>query len=287
MWGVIAGTGFEHSLSVSAISDLDRETPFGEASSGLKTVWVGEHKAVFLPRHGSHHELLPGEINYCANIYALKRAGVTQIVSVSAVGSLQEEFAPGDLVVPNQYIDRTKGVRRHTFTGEGMVAHTPLAEPTSPALRGLMKDVSDSLNCRVHIGGTYVCIEGPHFSTYAESISYRDLNASIIGMTNFPEFALAREAGIAYLPCCFVTDYDCWDQSRPHVTVEEVLLQMKKNNECAYDMIPRIFAALSGNKVICEATLLHGIQSGLLTPVDRLTELQKEILKVLSSNQSA
>jgi 5'-methylthioadenosine phosphorylase len=284
MWGVIAGTGFEHSPSVSSIGDLDRETPFGLASSGLKIVRAGEHEVAFLPRHGSHHELLPSEINFCANIYALKRAGVTQIVSVSAVGSLQEEFAPGDLVVPNQYIDRTKGVRRHTFTGEGMVAHVPLAEPASPALRLLMQEIASTVHCKVHIGGTYVCIEGPYFSTYVESLSYRALSASIIGMTNFPEFALAREAGIAYLPCCFVTDYDCWDQSRPHVTVEEVLLQMKKNNECAYDMIPKIFAALDGQKVRCETTQQHGIRSGLLTPMDHLTESQREILSILSTS---
>jgi len=282
MWGVIAGTGFEDSPSVVAVNDLDRNTPFGEASSGLKVVRVGDHKAVFLPRHGSQHELLPSEINFCANIYALKKAGVTQIISVSAVGSLQAELAPGDLVIPNQYIDRTKGVRRHTFTGGGLVAHVSLAEPTSPILRSLIEKILPSIKCKAHVGGTYVCIEGPYFSTYAESLSYRALDASIIGMSNFPEFALAREAGIAYLPCCFVTDYDCWDLSRPHVTVEAVMNQMKENNECAYDMIPKVFAALGQPSVTCEATQQQGIGSGLLTPLERLTKEQREILAVLT-----
>jgi 5'-methylthioadenosine phosphorylase len=278
MWGIIAGSGFEKSESVIPLKELNRNTAFGLASSGLKHIKVGDHDAIFLPRHGAHHELLPSEINFRANILALKREGVTQIVSVSAVGSLKREYAPGDLVIPAQYIDRTKGIREATFTGKGIVAHVSLAQPVSPVLCSLVKDLSPQLQCTTHFGATYVCIEGPYFSTQAESHSYRQIGASIIGMTNFPEFALAREAGIAYLPCCFITDYDCWDENIPHVTVEEVLLQMKKNNICAYDMIPRILA--QAKKIDCSVSR-QGIMTGLMKDINDLSCDKQELLKVL------
>jgi 5'-methylthioadenosine phosphorylase len=152
-----------------------------------------------------------------------------------------------------------------------MVAHVPLAEPASPVLRLLMQEIASTVHCKVHIGGTYLCIERPYFSTYADSLSYRTVKASVIGMTNFPEFALAPEAGIAYLPCKCVTDYDCSDQSRPHVTVEEVLHHMKKNNEAAFDMVPEVFAAFEEQRLTCETTQLHRVRRGLLTSIDQLT----------------
>jgi 5'-methylthioadenosine phosphorylase len=282
MWGIIAGTGFEKNNKVEIVKELNRETPFGLASSGLKLVRVDDHEVIFIPRHGIHHELLPSEINFCANIYALKKHGATQIISVSAVGSLQRELSPGTMVVPLQYIDKTKGTRRHTFSGDGMVAHVSLARPVSPELVALIRSIQNEIKCPVSIGGTYICIEGPYFSTHAESLSYRALNASIIGMTNFPEYALAREAGIAYLPCCFVTDYDCWDENIPHVTVEEVLLQMKENNTCAYEMIPLILNKSDTSKVICHVSK-QDLSRGLLTAPEALNDQQQDILKLLAS----
>jgi len=228
MWAIIGGTGFEKfSDDIVKLEDLPRETPFGLASSGLRRIRVQQTECIFLPRHGAQHEQMPSEVNYRANIFALKRAGVTQILSISAVGSLQKECAPGDLVLPTQYIDRTKGYRKATFCGEGIVGHVSLAEPVWQEGVDWVLSQATAFPFACHGQKTYVCIEGPYFSTRAESLSYRQMGADIVGMTHFPEFALAREAGIAYLPACFVTDYDGWDPTRPPVTVEEVMEVMK------------------------------------------------------------
>lgn len=245
MWGIIGGSGFENFEGFQVIEELPRETPFGSASSGFKRVSIDGHEALFLSRHGKHHEDLPSEINYRANIYALKKAGAKAILSFSAVGSLKAEFKPGDMVVPTQYIDRTKGLRASTFLGAGVVGHISLADPTSHELverfQGCilnteLNPIGDtSLQFKdIHFGATYICIEGPNFSTRAESKMYRQWGATLIGMTHYPEYALIREAGMPYLPCCFVTDYDCWDESLPHVTLDEVIQVMRKNNEKAY-----------------------------------------------------
>ncbi|MGZ3723797.1 MAG: MTAP family purine nucleoside phosphorylase, partial [Bdellovibrionales bacterium] len=217
MWGIIGGSGFEKFEGFETVNTLPRETPFGLAASGFKKVKVGGHEALFLSRHGEHHENLPSEVNYRANIFAMKAQGAKAIVSFSAVGSLRAEYEPGQMVLPLQYVDRTKGVRKHTFLGEGIVGHMSLAHPVCEALARKVIALAKNEKFTSHFGGTYVCIEGPNFSTLAESLDYREIAADIIGMTNFPEYALAREAGMSYLPCCFVTDYDCWDSSRPHV----------------------------------------------------------------------
>jgi len=215
MIGVIGGSGFEKFDEFETIGMLNRETPFGLAASGMKRVSVAGKDFIFISRHGEHHEHLPSEINYRANIYALKKHGAKAVVSFSAVGSLRKEFAPGELVIPYQYIDRTKSLRKHTFLGEGLVGHVSLAKPVCDVMseRAIELVMQNNLNTefRTHFGQTYVCIEGPYFSTKAESNAYRQMGADIIGMSNFPEYALAREAGLPYLPCCFVTDYDCWD----------------------------------------------------------------------------
>ncbi|MEQ1723364.1 MAG: MTAP family purine nucleoside phosphorylase, partial [Pseudobdellovibrio sp.] len=234
MLGVIGGSGFEKFDEFETIELLDRETPFGQAASGFKKVKVDGTEFLFISRHGEHHEHLPSEINYRANIFAFKKLGAKAIVSFSAVGSLQKEFAPGDLVIPYQYIDRTKSLRQHTFLGGGLIGHVSLAKPICEVMAKRAQEliVGNKINSnfKTHFGQTYVCIEGPYFSTKAESNTYRQMEAQIIGMSNFPEYALAREAGLPYLPCCFVTDYDCWDDSIPHVTVEEVIKVMKGNN---------------------------------------------------------
>jgi 5'-methylthioadenosine phosphorylase len=247
MLGVIGGSGFEKFEEFETVELLDRVTPFGLASSGFKRVKVEGSEFLFISRHGEHHEHLPSEINYRANIFALKKAGATSVVSFSAVGSLQQEYAPGDLVVPYQYIDRTKGIRNHTFLGEGLIGHVSLARPVCEVMAEKLVElvVENNLNqkFKTHFGQTYVCIEGPYFSTKAESNTYRQMGADIIGMSNFPEYALAREAGLPYLPCSFVTDYDCWDDAIPHVTVEEVIRVMKDNNAKAFTILRALLMA--------------------------------------------
>ncbi len=281
MIGIIGGSGFEKFEEFKTIELLETNTPFRETSSGFKKVSVAGTEFLFISRHGDHHELLPSEINYRANIYAMKKLGVTEIISFSAVGSLQAELAPGDLVIPYQYIDRTKGLRQHTFLGQGLVGHVSLAKPICEIMAENFKSILKNFDFKIHFEKTYVCIEGPYFSTEAESHSYRQMNADIIGMSNFPEYALAREAGISYLPCCFVTDYDCWDTSRPHVTVEEVIKVMKDNNSKALAALKQLlaFKNLSKGSTAREG----GLRTGLFMPPESIPATKKEIVSVLMS----
>lgn len=281
MLGVIGGSGFEKFDEWTNLESLDLETPFGCASSGFKKIKVGESEAVFLSRHGECHELLPSEINYRANVYALKKIGVTTILSFSAVGSLRKEYKPGDLVVPYQYIDRTKSIRKHSFCGEGLVGHVSLAHPVNQEKSKIIEKTSKDKGFESHFGQTYVCIEGPYFSTKAESHSYRDMKADIIGMTNFPEYALAREAGISYVPCCFVTDYDCWDESIAHVTLAEVIEVMRKNNLKAFSILKEVVKSKDFIKI--DDDYNQGLRMGLMSPKESIQGQKKEILEVLIS----
>jgi 5'-methylthioadenosine phosphorylase len=282
MWAVIGGSGFEKFEAFETVSLLPRETPFGMASSGFKKVRVAGKEILFISRHGDHHELLPSEINYRANIYALKAHGAKAILSFSAVGSLRAELEPEHLVIPLQFIDRTKGIRKHTFCGDGVVGHTSLAHPVCETLAQEVGRLAAQEPFTTHVGGTYVCIEGPNFSTYAESITYRELNADVIGMTNVPESSLAREAGLTYLPCSFVTDFDCWDNSRPHVTLEEVINIMKRNNGKAFSLLNRI---LNSDKDLLKGCGCRdqGLKAGLMTPKNALNPTQKQWIEVLLS----
>ncbi len=279
MIGVIGGSGFEKFEDFETIELLSTETPFGPASTGFKKVKVDGTEFLFISRHGDHHELLPSEINYRANIYALKKMNVTSIVSFSAVGSLQKQFAPGDMVTPFQYIDRTKSLRKSTFLGEGLIGHVSLAKPICEIMGNHLKSISNKYDFKTHFGQTYVCIEGPYFSTKAESNTYRQMDAQIIGMSNFPEYALAREAGIPYLPCCFVTDYDCWDDSIPHVTVEEVIKVMKFNNQKAF----RVLKDLLKMDNLSNGSLAYagGLKSGLFMPPEAIPKDKKYWVDVL------
>jgi 5'-methylthioadenosine phosphorylase len=282
MFAIIGGSGFEKFDGFETVEELSRETPFGKTSSGFKKVRVGGREALFLSRHGENHEILPSEINFRANIYALKANGARAIVSISAVGSLQAPYAPGDLVIPTQYIDRTKGLRKHTFCGDGIVGHMSLAYPVCKSMAEQTFALAKQENIKAHLGGTYVCIEGPNFSTLAESESYRALNADIIGMTNFPEYALAREAGLSYLPCCFITDCDCWDTSRPHVTLEEVITIMRQNNGKGFRLLGQILA--HGEQLLKGCNCAgEGLRAGLMTPKEALSQEQRRWMDVLLS----
>ena len=279
MLGIIGGSGFEKFEEFETIQLMDRETPFGQAASGFKKVKVEGKEFLFISRHGDHHEHLPSEINYRANIFAFKKMGVKAIVSFSAVGSLQKEYAPGDLVVPYQYIDRTKSIRQHTFLGEGLIGHVSLAKPICEVMAERTKELVQGSNFKTHFGQTYVCIEGPYFSTKAESNTYRQMGAQIIGMSNFPEYALAREAGLPYLPCCFVTDYDCWDDSIPHVTVEEVIKVMRGNNAKAFSILKSILKTSE----IYQGSLAYegGLRTGLFMPPEAIPAAKKPMVEVL------
>lgn len=295
MIGVIGGSGFEKFEEFETVELLNRETPFGLAASGFKKVKIKNLEFLFISRHGDHHEHLPSEINYRANIYAFKNLGAKAIVSFSAVGSLRKEFAPGDLVIPYQYIDRTKSLRQHTFLGQGLIGHVSLAKPICEMMAKNLKnhlnnkDENSSeknlsnknpIDFKVHFEQTYICIEGPYFSTQAESNSYRLMNADIIGMSNFPEYALAREAGLPYLPCCFVTDYDCWDDSIPHVTVEEVIKVMRGNNQKALNVLKII---LQQGENLYQNSLAYngGLKTGLFMPVEAIPQDKKYWVDVL------
>ncbi|WP_413287616.1 MTAP family purine nucleoside phosphorylase [Bdellovibrio sp. HCB337] len=268
MFGIIGGSGFEKFDEFETVELLNRETPFGLASSGFKKVRVNGVEFLFISRHGEHHELLPTEINYRANIFALKNNGAKAIVSFSAIGSLEKVCKPGDLVVPYQYIDRTKGVRASTFLGDGLIGHVSLAKPICEMMAEKLKPLTAKQGFETHYAKTYVCIEGPYFSTKAESLSYRQMGAEVIGMSNFPEYALAREAGLPYLPCCFVTDYDCWDDNIPHVTVAEVINVMKGNNSKAFSLLKEILA----QKDFWAGSLAPegGLRAGLFMPKDAI-----------------
>ena len=218
-------------------------------------------------------------INYRANIFAFKKMGVKAIVSFSAVGSLQKEFAPGDCVLPFQYIDRTKSLRQHTFLGQGLIGHVSLAKPICEVMAAHAQESVQKLNFKTHFGQTYVCIEGPYFSTKAESNFYRQMGAQIVGMSNFPEYALAREAGLPYLPCCFVTDYDCWDDSIPHVTVEEVIKVMRGNNAKAFAILKTILKLEN----IAQESLAYngGLKTGLFMPMEAIPKDKKSWVEIL------
>jgi 5'-methylthioadenosine phosphorylase len=230
--GIIGGSGV-YQLEALGAKEVTRhkvQTPYGAPSEAVVEFELAGKSYFFIPRHGFSHQYSPSEVNYCANIYALKSLGVKYVVSLSAVGSLKEEMAPGHFVFIDQFMDFTKGLRRKTFFGEGLVGHVSCAYPIEMSLSKMMFEIAKAeLPNTSHMGGTYICIEGPQFSTLAESKFYRSLQASVIGMTNVPEAFLAKEAGLAYATLAAVTDYDCW-HDKP-CSVDEIMKVMKDNNK--------------------------------------------------------
>ncbi|MCK5913230.1 MAG: S-methyl-5'-thioadenosine phosphorylase [Desulfuromusa sp.] len=235
--GVIGGSGLYEIEGLTDVQEVALETPFGAPSDVYITGNLGDAKMVFLPRHGRGHRLLPSEVNYRANIYGMKTFGVEQIISVSAVGSMKEEIVPGHIVVPDQFFDRTQGKRASTFFGNGIVAHVQFADPVCADLSAILVESAREVGATVHAGGTYVCIEGPNFSTRAESNIYRSWGVDIIGMTNLPESRLAREAEICYGTVALATDYDCWHEGHEDVSVEAVIAVIQKNVTTAREII--------------------------------------------------
>jgi 5'-methylthioadenosine phosphorylase len=235
--GVIGGSGLYEMEGLEDVERVRLDTPFGAPSDEYVTGVLNGVPMVFLPRHGRGHRLLPSEVNYCANIHGMKQLGVGRIISVSAVGSLKEAIEPGHIVIPDQFIDRTRGVRRDTFFGEGVVAHAGFADPVCRDLSDVLYRAALTAGATVHRGGTYVCMEGPAFSTRAESFMYRSLHASVIGMTNLTEAKLAREAEICYGIIALSTDYDCWHETHDDVTVDAILEIVHRNVAMAKSII--------------------------------------------------
>jgi 5'-methylthioadenosine phosphorylase len=245
---IIGGSGLYELEGLRNVEELRVSTPFGSPSDavirGQLSGRSGDVTMLFLPRHGRGHRLPPHRINYRANIFALKELGAQQLVSVSAVGSLREDIQPGHMVLVDQFIDRTRQRASTFFDDAGVVAHVGFADPTDAALSQAVRDAVAAVGGKVHFGGTYVCMEGPQFSTRAESLLYRNFGAHVIGMTNLPEAKLAREAELPYASLAMATDYDCWHQSEEVVTVEAVVAVLHKNVDLAKNTLRELVSRL-------------------------------------------
>lgn len=259
--GVIGGSGLYEMDELEDVREVALETPFGKPSDSYITGRLGDVNMVFLPRHGRGHRLLPSELNFRANIHGMKQLGVDQIISVSAVGSMKEEIEPGHIVIPDQFIDRTKG-RISTFFGNGVVGHVSFADPVCGDLSRVVYDAAQSVGATTHFGGTYICIEGPQFSTRAESRLYRSWGVDVIGMTNVPESKLAREAEICYATIALSTDYDCWHEEEEDVTVEAVLEIIRKNVATAKAIIRKSAAMIGAERQCsCSSALEYAVMT--------------------------
>ncbi|OAB62654.1 S-methyl-5'-thioadenosine phosphorylase [Leptolyngbya valderiana BDU 20041] len=279
--GIIGGSGLYKMEALQDIEEVRVETPFGDPSDAIVLGTLDGTRVAFLARHGRNHHLLPSELPFRANIYAMKHLGVDYLISASAVGSLKEAVKPIDLVVPDQFIDRTKD-RVATFFGDGIVAHIGFGDPVCPQLASVLAEAADSIDlgeASVHRGGTYICMEGPAFSTKAESELYRSWGATIIGMTNLTEAKLAREAEIAYATLALVTDYDCWHSDHDSVTVEMVIQNLHRNAENAQKVIRDAVRRLSENPFVSEAH--SALKFAVITPLDKVPAETKEELKLL------
>ncbi|MEM9162644.1 MAG: S-methyl-5'-thioadenosine phosphorylase [Cyanobacteria bacterium P01_F01_bin.4] len=279
--GVIGGSGLYKMDALTDVQEVHVDTPFGKPSDALIVGSLDGTRVAFLARHGRGHTLMPTELPFRANIYAMKSLGVEYLISASAVGSLKEAVKPVDMVVPDQFIDRTKN-RVSTFFGNGIVAHITFGDPVCKNLAAVLADSVDSLDLpevTLHRGGTYVCMEGPAFSTKAESHLYRSWGATVIGMTNLPEAKLAREAEIAYATLAMATDYDCWHPDHDSVTVEMVIGNLQKNAVNAQRVIREVVRRLSENPPTSEAH--DALKFGIITPLDMAPAETKEKLMLL------
>lgn len=266
--GVLGGSGVYRLAGLRDARELALDTPFGAPSDAVVVGELDGVRAAFLPRHGRGHRLTPSEIPYRANLWALRRLGVQRVLSASAVGSLREEFAPGDFVLVDQFVDRTVA-RARTFFGEGAVVHVPLAEPVCAASAEAVARAAEGLGVRVHRGGTYVGIEGPQFSTRAESRMHRALGFDVVGMTNATEARLAREAGMCYCSIAMVTDYDCWRPQHGDVDVVQVLEVARCNADAARELIARALAPVAA---LGPSPWRDAARAGLLTPLERIPD---------------
>jgi 5'-methylthioadenosine phosphorylase len=279
MIGIIGGTGLYRMEALQVTQTREVSTPFGPPSSPIVLGVLQGREVAFLARHGLHHDLLPGEINFRANIWALKSVGVRTVIGVSAVGSLREEIHPGDISLPSQYLDFTKGQRAATFFGRGMVAHISTAQPVCSATTRLIARVARSLGTKIHENKTYACIEGPRLGTRAESFFLRGAGADLVGMTNVPEAFLAAEAQLGYCTISLATDYDCWlEDASQHVSAEQVIALFHKN----LGRVQQLLAGAVAEYVEDESRACRrALRTAIVTPREQMTEEQRAIVDFL------
>ncbi len=278
--GIIGGSGFYHIDGIKDVKKVSVKTPFGSPSDDFMIGSLGGREVVFLARHGKGHRILPSELNYRANIYGMKKLGVTRIISVSACGSLKEELAPLDIVIPGQFVDRTNKGRVMTFFGDGIVAHIPFADPVCAGLSEALAEAGRKVGARIHLGGTYVNMEGPQFSTKAESKLYRSWGMDIIGMTNLGEAKLAREAEICYATLACITDYDCWrmDEVSESVTLDMIISNLLKNVDVSKNILKTVIPVLAEERSCACATAL---KDSIVTRPEVIPAAAKKKLKLI------
>ncbi|GJQ24120.1 methylthioadenosine phosphorylase [Candidatus Brocadia sapporoensis] len=275
--GIIGGSGLYNIEGIKEVKSISVDTPFGKPSDNFTVGILEGRKVAFLPRHGKGHTILPSELNFRANIYGMKKLGAEHIIAVSAVGSMKEEIKPLDMVIPDQFFDRTRG-RISTFFGEGIVGHVSFADPVCSTLANSLWNAAKSIGVHVHKGGTYLCMEGPLFSTRAESQVYRQWGVSVIGMTNLQEAKLAREAEICYSTLAMVTDYDCWHVSEEAVTLEMIIGNLNKNTETAKRILKAVIPKIE-QKRTCTCTT--AVQDAIVTHKDLIPESTKKKLDII------
>jgi 5'-methylthioadenosine phosphorylase len=281
--GIIGGSGLYSMNGLTKTREVTVKTPFGEPSDAVVLGMLEGKRVAFLARHGRGHRILPSEINFRANVYAMKLLGVERIISVSAVGSLMEDLQPGEFLVPDQFVDRTKN-RVSTFFGEGLVAHVGFDKPTCGQVSAVLADASVHCGVMVHRRGTYVCIEGPQFSTLAEANMHRQLRFEVIGMTNVTEAKLAREAEICYATIAMITDFDCWHPEHESVTASQIIATLVQNAENAQKVLREAVRAMpEGRSCKCGAALKHALVTDLkLVPKATKKKLEAIIGKYIS-----
>jgi 5'-methylthioadenosine phosphorylase len=281
--GIIGGSGLYSMAGLTKTREITVKTPFGEPSDAIVLGLLEGKRVAFLARHARGHRILPGEINFRANVYAMKLLGVERIISVSAVGSLKEELRPGEFLVVDQFVDRTKN-RVSTFFGEGLVAHVGFDKPTCVQVSGVLADASVHCGVKVHRRGTYVCIEGPQFSTLAEANMHRQLGFEVIGMTNVTEAKLAREAEICYATIAMITDFDCWHPEHESVTASQIIATLVQNAENAQRVLREAVRAMPDERSCkCGAALKHALVTDMkLVPKATKKKLEAIIGKYIS-----
>ena len=276
--GIIGGSGLYSMPGLSGVEEIAQNTPFGVPSDAYVLGSLAAHRVAFLARHGRGHRILPSELNFRANIYGFKQLGVERILSISAVGSLKEEHKPLEFLIPDQFVDRTRH-RVDTFFGEGIVAHVAFADPVCPQLSAAVVAACTKAGVVAKRGGTYICMEGPQFSTRAESNLYRSWGMDVIGMTNLQEAKLAREAEICYVTVAMITDYDCWHPQHDSVSVDQIIAVLTKNAENACNVVREAVAAMPEERTChCARALEHAI---LTAPGDMPRETKEKLHLIL------
>ena len=275
--GIIGGSGLYALEGIQDVEEISLSTPYGAPSARYVSGRFNDREVVFLARHGEGHRLIPSEIPFRANIWGFKSLGITHLIAVSAVGSLQAHIAPGHIVIPDQFIDRTY-LRESTFFGDGMVGHIQFGDPICPRLIEVLSASAQKVGARHHVGGTYICIEGPAFSTRAESNLYRGWGGSVIGMTNLQEAKLAREAEMCFATIALATDYDCWHESEEEVNIESVIKVMQDNIVTSKKILAEAVKTIDADR---SCRCVNAMGDALLTPLESIPESTREVMRPL------